>query len=198
MADLSKLTPKQLEGLSAIRARRREITREATEEQRSLLGIVNSAATRRSEKRHRFMLLAGGIVGVSAPILLQSPINVDLVTLKIASGLLLLTIVVGAVFDAIDEYRTTPVLLKASVGLERAAALAFAEDMKLISAQVGELDADAEEIEKKARADAQSAHAELRAAGQRFVDISILETVLFFGPFVLGVGLLLYAVGTAA
>ena len=143
------------------------------------------------------MLLAGGIVGVSAPILLQSPITVDVAVLKIACGLLLFHVVVGGIFDAIDERRTTPVLLRAAAGLDSAAALALAEDIKLISATRGELDEDAEATVVKARSEANRADQALQAAGQRFADTTVLETVLFFGSFVGGVGLLIYAVGRA-
>lgn len=71
------LTPDQLKALGAIRVRKREITDSAAEETRALPNIINSAAVRRSDKRHKFMLLAGGIVGVSVPVMLQSPLPTD-------------------------------------------------------------------------------------------------------------------------
>ena len=69
---LSDLTDEQLEQLGQIREKRAELTRQAVQENADLVRIANAASTRRSEKRHRFTLLAGGIVGVSAPLLLQS------------------------------------------------------------------------------------------------------------------------------
>lgn len=192
---LEDLTDEQLKALGAIRVRRREITDAAAEETRSLLRIINDAAVRRSDKRHKFMLLAGGIVGVSVPIMLQSPLAVDFDAVRIGSGLLMVSIIVGAVFDAIDERRTNPLALRGAHGVERSAALAFAEDMKLIAAQQGQHDVELDEQEKKARAAAIAADKRMTGAGETFANISILEHVLFFGSFVLGVALLLLAVG---
>jgi hypothetical protein len=195
---LEDLNPSQLRQIELIRQRRRELVAEATRDNRDLLEIVNAAATRRSEKRHRFMLLAGGIVGVAAPLILQKTAGIDISMVRAASGLLLLTIIVGAVFDAIDEKRTTPVLLRAGVGVRMAAAQALAEDSKLIELiAANKASPDIEAMIAEATRRAESADSELRKAGERFTDVTVLESVVFFGSFVLGVLLLLYAVAMA-
>jgi hypothetical protein len=195
---LENLNQDQLRQIESVRQRRRELVAEATRENRELLGIVNAAATRRSEKRHRFMLLAGAIVGVAGPILLQRTTGIDVTLVREGSGLLLFTIIVGAVFDAIDEKRTTPILLRVGVGVRAAAVQALVEDSKLIALLAGNpdhSDIDAEIATAARQSDA--ADSELRRAGERFANITVLETVLFFGSFVLGVIALLWAVGTA-
>lgn len=200
MASLKELSPNQLTALAAIRARRREVASEAAAENRELLNIVNAAANRRSDKRHRFMLLSGAIVGVTAPLLVQNQavLPVDPWFVRTGSALLLVNIIVGAVFDALDEMRTTPVLLRASIGVRTAAALTLAEDIKLFSAQAGDTSPDLEQVEKQARDAAAAAHREVQNAGEWFANVSALEKVLFFGTFVAGVAFLLLAVGTAA
>lgn len=194
---LEDLNDDQLKALGAIRVRRREITDSAAEETRALLGIINAGAVRRSDKRHKFMLLAGGIVGVSVPVMLQSPVATDFDLVRVGSALLLLTIVIGAIFDAIDERRTNPLVLRAVLGVERSAALAFAEDMKLIATQAGQHDQELDEQEKKARDAAVAADKAMRSAGESFANVGILEAGLFFGSFVLGVLLLVLAINRA-
>ena len=194
---IEDLNDDQLKALGAIRVRRREITDSAAEETRALLGILNAAAVRRSDKRHKFMLLAGGIVGVSVPIMLQSPMATDFDLVRTGSALLMLTIVVGAIFDAVDERRTNPLVLRAAAGVERSAALAFAEDMKLIATQMGQHDEELDTQEKKARDAAVAADKEMGKAGEMFANLGILETGLFFGSFVLGLMLLVLAVSRA-
>jgi len=191
---LEDLNDDQLKALGAIRVRRREITDSAAEETRALLGIINAGAVRRSDKRHKFMLLAGGIVGVSVPIMLQSPLATDFDLVRVGSALLMLTIVIGAIFDAIDERRTNPLVLRAAAGVERSAALAFAEDMKLIATQMGQHDDELDTQETNARNAAVAADREMGKAGEKFSNMSVLESTMFFGSFVLGVVLLVLAV----
>jgi hypothetical protein len=144
------------------------------------------------------MLLAGGIVGVAAPFIVQRTAGVDISMVRSASGLLLVTIVVGAVFDAIDDKRTTPVLLRAGMGIRMAAAQALVEDSKLIALVAGNKSgADIDGELAKATKQADAADSELRKAAGRFTDITVLESVLFFGSFVLGILLLLWAVSMA-
>jgi hypothetical protein len=194
---LEDLSPDQLEKLGKIRERRRQITAEAVNESRELRRDVNAASTRRSERRHRFMLLAGGIVGVAGPILLQRTAASQADWICLGSGLLLFTVIVGAIFDAIDERRTTPVLVAASRANRQAAALALAEDAKLISALSGKPDPAADEMVRTAKADANAAQKPLREAAEWFANVSTLESVLFYGSFVLGVSLLILAVSRA-
>lgn len=183
--------------LAAIRRRRRELTQEATREHRDLLQITNDAATRRSQKRHRFMLLAGAIVGVAVPLLLQRAAFLDADVVRTGSVLLLVHIVVGAVFDAIDERRTTPLLHRGGAALGQAVRLALLEDSKMIAALAGEPVGDLEPNIQRANKAVEDAHATLKNAGESFATISAVEAVLFFGSFLVGVGMLVWAVGKA-
>jgi len=193
-----EFTPDQLQALGAIRIRRREITDSAAEENRALLNIINSAAERRSGKRHRFMVLAGGIVGVSVPIMLQGQVPVDFDFVRVGSALLMLTIVIGAVFDAIDERRTNPLVVRAAAGVLRTAALTLAEDARMIATQAGQRDPELAQQEEVSRAAADDADADMKKAGIQFANLAVLEAVLFFGSFVIGVLLLMMAVGRAS
>ena len=83
---LEDLTPDQLRQLTEIRQRRRELAREVAHESSEVLTIGHAGAIRRSEKRHRFMLLAGGIVGVSGLVLLQSAVPIDVDLLRMHGG----------------------------------------------------------------------------------------------------------------
>lgn len=195
---LDDLTPGQLRQLELIRQRRRELTAEATRDHRDLLGIVNAAGTRRSEKRHRFMLLAGGIVGVAAPLLLQRTPNIDPTFIRLGSAFLLAHIIIGAVFDAIDDRRSTPVLVKVGKAVRMAAALALAEDAKLIALAAGNADPELDRGVDAARQQAEDADGEFRQAADDFANVGGLESALFFGAFVLGVATLLFAVGSAS
>lgn len=190
-------TPEQLQALGLIRLRRREITASAAEENRTLLGIINSAADRRSTKRHRFMLLAGGIAGLSVPVMLQGQVAVDLSLVRWGSALLMFTVVVGAVFDAVDEWQTNPLKARAAGGIAREANLLLAEDTRLIASQANVLDPQLERDELAARSAVDRADADMRKAGLRFSQVALVEAVLFFGSFVTGVFLLMMAVGRA-
>jgi hypothetical protein len=144
------------------------------------------------------MLLAGGIAGVAVPLLLQKTSGVSPALVRTGSVLLLTNIVVGAVFDALDERRTTSILHRAGSASQARAELAFAEDMKLISARPGQRDPESDRSIEAARAKVESTEKELRIAADRFSNVSTLEAVLFFGAFVAGLLVLLLAVGTAS
>jgi len=150
------LSPERLEHLKSIRTRRRELAQEASSDFRELLSIADAAATRRSEKRHRFMLLAGGIAGVAVPLLLQKTSGVSPALIRTGSVLLLTNIVVGAVFDALDERRTTSILHRAGSASQARAELGFAEDMKLISTRPGQRDPESDRSVEAARAKVES------------------------------------------
>lgn len=194
---IEDLSPERLSDLRAIRARRRELSEEASKDFRELLSIANGASARRSDKRHRFMLLAGGIAGVAAPLLLQRTSGMSPALVRGGTVLLLVNVVVGAIFDAIEDRRTTSILTRASAVSQAGAALAFAEDMKLISARTGQPDPESDRAISAARATVESANGALREAAGTSATVDTLETILFFGAFVLGVVLLLLAVGTA-
>jgi hypothetical protein len=194
--DPSTLTPQQLTALREIRRRRRELTRQAARELSENLRIVNAAVSRRSQQRHRFMLLAGGIVGITGPLLLREPRLVDHNLVRIGSALLLADLIVGAVFDAIDHRRTTPLLVAVGRSIRASSALAIAQDSKLISLARGERDiSDLDTTIAQAERDAERADGEVRRAGESFSNVSILEQVLFFGLFVVGVLLMVGAAG---
>jgi len=143
------------------------------------------------------MLLAGAIVGVAAPILLQRTSNVNADFIRVGSVLLLVNIIVGAVFDAIDERRTTPLLIAAGADLRAQAALALAEDSKLLAAVAGDPDPDIDATIERATRTSNEAHRAFRSAGDRFATGSSVESALFFSAFVVGILLLVLAVGTA-
>ena len=195
---IEDLSPDRLDDLKALRARRREVSEEASKDFRELLSIANAASARRSDKRHRFMLLAGGIAGVAAPLLLQGTVGVNPTLVRCGTVSLLITVVVGAIFDAIEERRTTSVLTQAGAVSQAAAAVAFAEDAKLISARVGQPDADSDRSISDARTALERANEAMRASAGTAAKQDAVETVLFFGAFVVGVVLLVLAVGTAS
>ena len=159
--------------------------------------MANIIGARDALEPARDVLLAGGIVGVAVPVMLQSPLATDFTLLRVGSGLLMFTIAVGAIFDAIDERRTAPLVLYGAMGIQRSAALALAEDAKLAAAQVGVSDPRLEAQECEAKAEVQKADSAMTRAGETFRDTSTLESVLFFGSFVVGVLLLTLAVGRA-
>lgn len=180
-----------------LRRLRRRIAAESAREQRSLLRIVNNASIRRSQKRHRFMLLSAAIVGVAGPVLLQRPVVLDAWSIKLASVLLLLTVAIGAIFDAIDDRRTNPVRFLASSGLTVAKALEFAEDSALLNPSEHD-DGNTDALIDQWRAKTNSADARVRAAGERFAEITVFEAVLFYGTFVAGLAFLILAAARAA
>jgi hypothetical protein len=142
------------------------------------------------------MLLAGGIAGVAVPILLQNTAGVKPILIRVGSALLLTNIIVGAVFDAIDERLTGPLLLRTGAASRATTHLAFAEDMKLTSARPGQPDPDSDRLIEAAKADAKAADEEMRKAAAKFANISSVEAVLFFGAFLFGVAVLLLAVAS--
>ena len=143
------------------------------------------------------MLLAGGIVGVAVPILLQRT-TAESELIRVGSGLLLVTIIVGAVFDAMDDRRTTPILIAASKVSRLAAALALAEDAQLISTISGKPDPGAVDMVKAADADVRAAEEPMRKAAEWFANVGVLEATLFYGSFVVGVGFIILAMGVSA
>ena len=195
MTEPNDMTDNQLRILKEIRRRRRELTLENTREFRAQMRIVNAAASRRSQQRHRFMLVSAAIVGVAVPLLLQHQDFLDVGLVRVGSGLLLLNLVVGAFGDALDEKRSTPLLVSGAKALEAANALAFAEDAKLISQAGREHDRDADGRIAEARANTDRAHKAMQKAGNTFANVSAVELGLFFGTFIVGVVFLLVAIG---
>ena len=117
------------------------------------------------------MLLAGGIAGVAVPILFQHTAGVNPTLIRVGSALLLINIIVGAIFDALDERLTGPLLLRTSAASRATTHLAFAEDMKLMSARPGVADPDGDELIEAAKKDAKTADDEMRNAAARFANI---------------------------
>jgi hypothetical protein len=193
MSDYENLTPRQLRVVREIRRGRRRLKREGLSENRDLLKLVRTAEARRSTQRHKFMLLAAAIVGVSAPLLLREPRIADPTWMKAGSLLLLLHVGVGAFLDAIDGRRLRPITAAASASLAADIDLALAEDAELISAIAGEHHPELGDQIKEAKARVDGAMKAFSKTTEAHSDDNVIADMFFFGTFIAGLVLLLVA-----